>query len=127
MTTNDPSGGPPATPEIFLDEKQRDAGEFLVLLSGLADGDTAADAAAQLKALTQAVRMVGKKGTVTLTVTVEPVKKSTNAVTVAAAVTSKAPRPSVPADFMFANSDGQLLRDRPDQMPLIGVKRQGNA
>ena len=111
---------------LTLEPVERDAGAFLVLLSNLSEGAIAEDAAAQLKRVTAGVREHGKRGSITITVTVEPVKKSNNAVTVSGSITAKAPAPTRAAEFMFTGPDGELLRDRPDQHALIAVNRKDN-
>lgn len=116
----------PPDESMTLQPVERDAGAFLVMLSNLSEGKVAEDAAAAIKDITLAVKQLAKKGSLVLEITVEPVKKSTNAVMLSGSLKVKKPTETRPPDFMFTGPDGSLLRDRPDQHALIGVNRPEN-
>ena len=68
------------------------------------------------------VKDTGKKGAVTLTVVVEPVKKDDRLVVVSDKLTLKLPEHDRPAGYWFVGPDGNLQRDDPDQMTFDSLR-----
>ncbi len=68
-----------------------------------------------LHELTNAVQTLGKKGTLTLTITVVPTKG--DHVGVIDDVTVKAPKPDRPDSLWFVDHDGNLTRNDPNLIP----------
>ncbi len=86
-------------------------------------GAGAREASEQLQALVAAVQETGKKGTVTITVSVAPMKGGDNSVlitsvNVAAKLPVVEPKPAV----FYADDDGNLVRNDPNQLTFEGLK-----
>lgn len=79
-------------------------------------GRTHDELSTALHDLVARVKDTGKKGTVTLTVQVEPVKKDDRLVLVSDKLTLKLPEHDRPAGYWFIGEDGNLQRDDPNQM-----------
>jgi glycine cleavage system regulatory protein len=99
---------------------------FAAVLQEIGGGILAARLAGQLTELTAAVEATGKKGSITLTVEVAPLKKATaNTLTVSAKSTAKIPEPedASPTTVFFAGKGGVLTREDPNQpqLPLRSV------
>jgi hypothetical protein len=69
-----------------------------------------------LHTLIARVKDTGKKGSVTLTVVVEPMKKDDRMVVVGDKIAIKLPEHDRPAGVWFVGLDGNLQRDDPDQL-----------
>lgn len=97
---------------------------FAAVLQELAKGRVHADLSAQLAELTAAVGETGRKGTLTLTITVDLAGKGAEALTVAARVDAKPPRQAAPPTVFFADEAGNLTRHDPNQptLPLRGLQ-----
>lgn len=100
---------------------------FAAILRELAGGRVHARLTEQLADLTSAVTATGKKGTLTLAFEVKPVKagQANSPLQVTAKSTLKAPEgeDAAPVTIFFADSDGNLTRDDPNQpqLPLRGL------
>lgn len=94
-----------------------DGTTFTEFLTGHDGGSGDAEAARQLRELAAAVGITGKKGTVTVTVMLEPMS-SNGALVASVAVTSKVPQEPPPAGIYFADSRGNLHADDPGQPGL---------
>jgi hypothetical protein len=86
----------------------------------------------QLQQLVQAVTDTGKKGSLTITIVVEPMKGAKDALTVTAQTTVKKPElQPVQASVFFADGVGNLTRNDPRQIqaPLheVGTARIGES
>lgn len=106
------------------DDEARTIRPFAAVLQDIGNGTAAAEASRELADLTEAVIALGKKGTLTLTLTVAPASKglATNLV-VAAEVKAKPPTGEAPASVFFTDADGNLTRNDPNQpmLPLRGL------
>jgi hypothetical protein len=91
---------------------------FADVLRDLGKGHVSDEMSVMLNELVQAVRDYGRKGTLTLTVDVMPVKGNTEMLAVAAQVTSKPPKSDPVSAIFYATSEGNLVRDDPRQMDL---------
>jgi hypothetical protein len=96
---------------------------FADVLREIRAGQVADQAATDMQHLVAAVREHGKKGTLTLTITVEPMKGNEDALAVSGDVALKAPKAAPKAAIFFADDDGNLLRDDPRQVALPGLRR----
>ncbi|MGG5257484.1 hypothetical protein [Phycicoccus avicenniae] len=68
------------------------------------------------------VKDTGKKGAVTLTVVVEPMKKDDRMVVVSDQIKVKLPEHDRPSGVWFVGPDGNLQRDDPDQMAFDSLR-----
>jgi hypothetical protein len=83
----------------------------------MSGGRTHDELSQQLHELVAAVRDTGKKGSLTLTVTVARVKGATeNTLTVTDDVKSKVPVHDRKVSVFFADADGNLTRNDPNQL-----------
>ncbi len=103
MSDSDKQEGP-RTPAASFIQKQRQGGLHGELTDALAD-------------LTQDVLAIGKKGTLTLTLTLVP---TGDGVTLAITdkIVVKSPEPEKGASIFFGDEHGNLLRNDPRQMRL---------
>lgn len=90
---------------------------FAAVLQELNSGRTHTDLSDTLQALVEAVNATGKKGTLQLTLTVEP-SKAHNAMDVTATVRSKLPEPKQFATIFYVDSGSNLVRNDPRQTEL---------
>jgi hypothetical protein len=95
---------------------------FADTLGAINHGAVADLAAAQLADLVQQVTHLGRKGTLTLTVTVEPFTGGGNTVQVTAATVVKPPKNDPHKGVFFFADDGALSRNDPNVTPLFGEK-----
>lgn len=75
-----------------------------------------------LHSLVARVKDTGKKGSVTLTVVVEPMKKDDRMVVVGDKIAIKLPEHDRPSGVWFVGRDGNLQRDDPDQMSFDSLR-----
>lgn len=99
---------------------------FAAVLAEIGGGKLHARLSAQLAELTAAVADTGKKGSITLTVKVEPLKKADqHTLVVTGSSNAKVPEgdDATPTSVFFATSAGNLVRDDPrqQQLPLVGL------
>ncbi|MFI7532611.1 hypothetical protein [Streptosporangium sp. NPDC049376] len=100
---------------------------FADVLRDIRNGQVSDEAAAAMQQLVAAVREHGKKGAMTLTLTVEPMKGNEAALMVVGEVTVKAPKAPPRAAVFFADTDHNLVRDDPRQIALPGLREVGRA
>lgn len=99
---------------------------FAAVLAEIGGGKLHARLSAQLAGLTAAVAETGKKGQVTITIKVEPLKKAdANTLVVTGSSNAKVPEgdDASPTSVFFATDGGNLVRDNPRQqmLPLVGL------
>lgn len=102
---------------------------FAATLHEIGNGKFTARLAAQVAEVTQAVRETGKKGSITIKLEIEPVKKnSSGALNVSGSSVAKAPEGSdaTTSSIFFADDHGNLTKDDPrqQQLPLVGLPGQ---
>ena len=90
---------------------------FVAVLNQLHRGSAVADASDALAEVVRAVRENGKKGKLTLSITVVPLSKG-DAVDLVCEVTTKIPKPNKGSSLFFVADDGTLLRNDPRQGEL---------
>ncbi|MFW6598141.1 hypothetical protein ACQBAU_16200 [Propionibacteriaceae bacterium Y2011] len=76
-----------------------------------------------LQELATAVKDHQKAGTITVTVKIEPLKDNSDVLKVSDKVTTKVPQPDRKAAIYFADADGNLRRDNPNQPSIPGTVR----
>lgn len=91
---------------------------FLETLDQLDRGDLVPELDGALTRLVEAVHATGKKGTLRLTLTVDPATKLADMVTVSAAVAEAPPKPPRAGTLFYADEDGRLAREDPRQTRL---------
>lgn len=98
-------------------------------LAEINSGAVADQAAIQLADLVQQVMKTGRKGSVTVTVSVRPYKGNSKTVEVAATTTIKRPEGDPHAGVFFTDPDGHLFRHDPSAptlaFPLAETPRPG--
>lgn len=88
-------------------------------ISDFDEGNVQRDADDALAEVVEAVRLHGKAGTVTITVTVEPaVRQGTIGVLLAGKVGSKKPERKPEGTFRYIRKDGELSKINPGQTRL---------
>lgn len=105
---------------------------FAAVLQEHAKGSVHARLSDLLAELTAAVAETGKKGTLTLVVTVAPVSKgAAGALTVSTKIAAKVPEgdDAAPTSVFFADDHGNLTRNDPNQLtlPLREVSQKASA
>lgn len=85
------------------------------------------EATEQLSEVVQACLVTGKAGELTIKLKIKPDAAVARQNSISSAqcevemiVTSKAPKLPIPKAIFFANAQGDLLRDDPEQAPLLG-------
>ncbi len=100
---------------------------FSEQIAYLAKGTLNEEATEELADLIKAVRLTGKKGTITVKLDVSMLDKSSeDAMRISGDVKCKKPVPDTPVTVMFSTGDGDLLRDDPEQMAL-NLRQVGRA
>lgn len=93
--------------------------EFIRVLNELRGGLVALDIAQKQEEVINAIQNAGKKGSITITLTYEPVGASNKEIHLSAKVTSKKPAdPGLEERSIFYAQHGQLHRHDPDQRDL---------
>lgn len=95
---------------------------FADWLTEQAKGRTHAELGEGLHDLIARVQDTGKKGTITLTVTVEPMKKDASLLVVSDEIKLKLPEHDRPAAVFYADKNGNLTRDNPDQLTFESLR-----
>ena len=90
---------------------------FVAVLNQLHRGSAVADASDALAEVVKAVRENGKKGKLTVAITVVPLSKG-DEVDLVCDVTTKTPKPNKGSSLFFVADDGTLLRNDPRQGEL---------
>lgn len=116
MTDRPPDNVDPKTGEILEDDKQ--IRPFAELLTILDRGSAHAEASRALNDLVAAVRDTGKKGSMTVSIELGPLKGSSDQLLVAARVTAKPPKSEPGAAVFYIDDAGNLTRHDPRQMAL---------
>lgn len=92
---------------------------FLSLLQLHRRGNALSDLSEQLRAVSAAVQLTGRAGSLTFKVTIKPVSKGTQgAMVVVDDIKSKVPQLEPPSSIFFADAEGNLHREDPNQMKL---------
>lgn len=107
------------TGEVTDDPQIRPFADFLRDLAGGTTHDEMSEAVWDLVAR---VRDTGKKGTVTLTILVEPTKGDTTMLTVSDEIKLKLPEHSRRPSVFFSDGQGNLSRSNPNQPELSGIR-----
>lgn len=98
--------------------KPQEFRSFVDIISDLDDGQVAEEMTRQLREVVRAARSAQKKASVTLKIDVEPDGKQ---FIVNASVKPTIPTPTPGRTMFFANDDGDLRKDNPNQLPLKNV------
>ncbi len=110
----------PLTGEVNQDPQIQD---FAALLMSLDKGKPHQDMSEAFWDLVQKVDELHKKGTVTLTLSVEPTSKGDGGpLAVAAEVKLSLPKPPSSATIMWPDHDGNLARNDPNQPEIEGIR-----
>jgi hypothetical protein len=91
---------------------------FVHLMQQHRKGDCLADMSAALREVNKVVQLTGKPASVTLKIKVAPLGSVKGAVTVADDIKTSLPKQDKGASMFYANGDGTLLRDDPNQQHL---------
>lgn len=97
---------------------------FVGFIADHRGGRTAAELTEALAAVTNAVRDTAKAGSVTLTLSIAPLKDATDILVVTDVVKSKVPELPRPKAVYFPDDAGGLHRDNPRQPGLFEASRQ---
>lgn len=98
--------------------KKRPDVEFVDVLMRQGRGATNQELSDNLREITKRVSDTGKPGTLTLTLTIRSIKK-TGQILIEDKIKTKLPEYDRPAGIAFADDDGNLLREDPNQMSLF--------
>ena len=79
-----------------------------------------------LRDLTASVKETGRKGTLTYTVTIAPMKGNPDVLQVTDRVAAKIPEPDRKASIFFADRDGNLTRTDPEQLTFESLREVPN-
>ncbi|PBC80156.1 hypothetical protein BX265_4992 [Streptomyces sp. TLI_235] len=92
--------------------------EFAAFLVGHLNGRTHEEIGTELHQLLDAVRTHGKKGSLTITVVVEPPSNGVDGgpLPIGIEYATKAPRPAAPKAIYFLDADGNPTRNDPRQV-----------
>lgn len=98
-------------------------GAFLAMMQNHRRGESLSDLAAALREVTEAVRHTGKPGSVTLKVKIRPAAKG-GAMVVEDEVKTTLPKSEIEGSIFFADDQGNLLREDPNQrtLPLRSIE-----
>jgi hypothetical protein len=107
------------TGEITDEPQIRPFAEMLTLLDR---GTAHAEASRGLHTLIAAVQTVGRKGGITITIEVSPLKGSDEQVVVSAQVAVKLPKQDATAAMFFVDKSGNLSRQDPNQLEIDGLR-----
>lgn len=91
-------------------------------LAEQAKGRTHAELGEGLHDLIARVQDTGKKGTITLTVTVQPMKQDASLLVVSDEIKLKLPEYDRPSGVFYADENGNLTRDNPDQLSFESLR-----
>lgn len=95
---------------------------FAAILRDLNGGRTHDELSEALWELNAKVRETGKKGSLQLTLTVEPTKGDTYMLTVSDDINCKPPKPARRPSVFFDDGHGNLSRSNPNQPELDGLR-----
>lgn len=97
--------------------------KFLKLVADLEKGETAAELDAALAEVIAAVQLTGKKGSVSLKISIEPASKSAEVLGIEGEVKAAPPKPDHKLDIFFATESGELSRNNARQMSIDDLKK----
>lgn len=102
------------------EQRTGEIADFAAFLLGHLGGRSHEQISAEMHELLAAVAEHGKKGSLTVTITVEPPKGHVDGGPLAIGIDSalKAPRASAPPAIYFVDADGNATRNDPRQMAL---------
>ena len=104
-------------------EEDTEARPFSTFLLEQNRGKTHQELSMGLRDLVAKVEDTGKKGSITLTITVEPLKGNEDALQVSDVIKLHLPEHNRGASIFFRGKDGNLQRDDPNQASLFGELR----
>lgn len=98
-------------------------GAFLAMMQNHRRGETLSDLGEALREVTEAVKLTGKAGSFSLKVKIRPASKG-GAMIVEDSVTTSLPKTEAEGSIFFADDEGNLLREDPNQktLPLREIK-----
>ncbi len=101
----------------MTDQQPQQPAEFAAFLVGHLNGRTHEEIGAEFHQLLEAVRAHGKKGTLTVTVVVEPPSNGVDGgpLPIGIEYAAKAPRPAAPKAIYFLDAEGNPTRNDPRQ------------
>lgn len=100
---------------------------FLATLQKHRGGGLLAEASDKLNALVAAVAATGKRGKMTIQLSVVPAQVGEQCATFHDDITVKAPKAPAPASMWFMTPDGQLLKENPKQLLMEPVVVQAES
>lgn len=102
---------------------------FLTTLQKHRSGGLLAEASAKLAELTAAVHATGKRGRMTIEISVVPASAGDQCITLHDNVTTRLPKKPAPASLWFTTPEGELLKENPNQtlMGPIVVQAESHA
>jgi len=106
----------PVTPD---EQVVRPFADFLLEIEA---GRPHAELGEALHDVVEAVRGTGKPGSVTLTVSIQPLKDAVDVLKVSTAVKAKVPEMPRPATVWFPDRAGNLRRDNPNQLAFDSIR-----
>lgn len=109
----------PLTGEVVSDPA---ISPFAAWLQAQASGKTHDELSEALWDLTERVRDTGKRGTLALTITVEPLKDDPSVLCVSDEIRVKLPEYPRPASIYWRDRNGNLSRQNPAQPELSGLR-----
>lgn len=86
------------------------------------EGKTHDELSEALYDLVARVTDTGRKGTLTLTITVEPMKKSDEVLVISDEIKLKLPEFDRPVSVFYTDDQGNLIRNNPNQPELAGLR-----
>lgn len=104
----------------MTDTTTADRADIAAWLAGHLNGRTAEELSGEFHNLLEAVRAHGKKGTLTITLVVEPPATGVDSAPMPIGVEStlKAPKATAPKSLYFLDDQGNPVREDPRQLPL---------
>lgn len=105
------------TPQPALDDRQ----DFATWLERHARGTLNDELSMALAEVVEHVAHLEKKGTLTLTLTVEPAGSGGRTVSISGKTASKPPAPNPEVGIFYVGESGSLHRDDPYSKPLAGI------
>lgn len=103
-----------------MTEQHTETADIAAWLAGHLNGRTAEELSAEFHQLLEAVRAHGKKGQLTITITVEPPANGVESAPMPIGVEStvKAPKPTPVKSLYFLDDDGNPVREDPRQLAI---------
>lgn len=100
--------------------ERTETADIAAWFAGHLNGRTAEELSTEFHQLLEAVRAHGKKGSLTITIIVEPPASGVDSAPMPIGVESavKAPKPTAPKSLYFLDNDGNPVREDPRQMQI---------